>query len=506
MAAVPTARLHATAAEANSRRAWQNRSVVALLHAEAILRLAGADAGALASNHRFLEQVRRAEQEDLASDEEQAGGKRRRSRAPLTAEEREERQRRREHKALQKGREAYVSFRAHCIGMFGNMVRAWRACDRDQDMSLDETEFTEACKRIGFEGNVKMLWGYLDRDGIGTCTLLELDPQSADDLARFKMWAERRFAVGVKNWLPRLDTDGNANLTKAEFAEECPKRGYRHTLEPLFQMIDVENDHHITAADLRFLDSWNPPEYLLREPDHATLRTLRTRLREKYGGSYLRAWREALDRDHSMSISWNEFRRACVEHLLPALTTRQVAKLDLAAVWRAMDEDLSGCISLRELDPASYQALRAFKDWAIEMHGSCVKAIMTLNEDGRGGVDWEELERAAAQGCTADLRLIFDGLDGDSSGMIAVSEVRFLDYWDPTFDEVQDVTKETSSRALRTLVPPEAYVSSSSSLSDSLLATGEAAHEEEVGPTGATPSATGTERGAEGQDEGTLIV
>jgi hypothetical protein len=110
-------------------------------------------------------------------------------------------------------------------------------------------------------------------------------------------------------------------------------------------------------------------------------------------------------------------------------------KGNIGAAWRWLDADLSGWISLHEVDPPSSALLHSFKDWADANFGSVRLAFQALDADGGGTLSFSELRRACRKWrWEGEVRLLFDCLDIDSDGpgrrQISVHEISFLDEWE----------------------------------------------------------------------------
>merc|ERR1719162_1224110 len=97
--------------------------------------------------------------------------------------------------------------------------------------------------------------------------------------------------------------------------------------------------------------------------------------------NYLSAWRRLLDRDGSNHCNWEEFQAAC----------RKVGFVgDVAGAWRALDEDLSGSITLHEIDPPSSDILCRFRQWADLQFGGVKSAFGVFDADGGLDISYKE--------------------------------------------------------------------------------------------------------------------
>merc|ERR1719265_2137608 len=128
----------------------------------------------------------------------------------------------------------------------------------------------------------------------------------------------------------------------------------------LAQMLDWQDKKYIMEEDLTFLEGWRSPTWLIATPSHEDAEDFKRLLKQKYG-NLLKAWRCAMDKDNSNCCSWYEFRDAA-KHIKHTG--------DIAATYLALDDDLSGTISLKEIAPDLYQALVEFKLWCDENFGN----------------------------------------------------------------------------------------------------------------------------------------
>merc|ERR1711937_805610 len=106
--------------------------------------------------------------------------------------------------------------------------------------------------------------------------------------------------------------------------------------------------------DLAFLDSWRAPRYLTCKPNEQAAEDFKKTLLKVYK-TYVRAWRSCLDRDNSNSVGYEEFEAAAKKICFTG---------DLPGAWRFLDDDLSGFISLHEIDVEASRVISEFKCWA----------------------------------------------------------------------------------------------------------------------------------------------
>ncbi|CAE7570858.1 SEN102 [Symbiodinium natans] len=176
-----------------------------------------------------------------------------------------------------------------------------------------------------------------------------------------------------------------------------------------------------------FVDGWRPPAYLVAERNPKAAQEIRSMLLAKYG-HFLKAWRTVLDKDNSNVCNWDEFYQA-IKNLK--------YQGDIAGAWLALDEDLSGSITLSEIDKESSAMLMKFKKWAVDQFGSVRAAFKVLDRDKSGELSLPEFRHAVlvnGLACCDDV-LLFKCLDCGGHGRLLLHEVNFLDDWEACDDD-----------------------------------------------------------------------
>jgi len=373
--------------------------------------------------------------------------------------------------------EARISFLRHLRDTFGNEVRAWRrGLDPNGIFEVSEATIRKYCRQVDFKGDVDALWKSLDKAGDGAFRLEELCVHAADALASFQAWAFKAYgsclalwdcpeiAAGRKTRQPTAASTASASQSQSQassagglaagggaawvsnkkmllssWAETLRAVGCPVIVGPigetnlkfLFQALDLYGCGFIARSDLEWLDAWKPSEWLCVEPDPAAWEELRVLLVKRFS-HLLRAWRVCLDQDNSNRVSWTEFRQACKRLKFPG---------NIGGAWRALDDKLSGWISLAEVDANSAQLLNSFKEWAETNFGSVQRAFKALDTDGGGTLTYSELRRACQKlKWQGEVRLLFDCLDTDGKRTgqgtdqgkrsISYKEIAFLDTWE----------------------------------------------------------------------------
>eukprot|EP00746_Dinoflagellata_sp_MGD_P162686 gnl/MRDRNA2_/MRDRNA2_90355_c0_seq1.p1 gnl/MRDRNA2_/MRDRNA2_90355_c0~~gnl/MRDRNA2_/MRDRNA2_90355_c0_seq1.p1 ORF type:complete len:983 (+),score=179.69 gnl/MRDRNA2_/MRDRNA2_90355_c0_seq1:363-2951(+) len=361
-------------------------------------------------------------------------------------------------KKAQHGQVVFDDFHEWCLKKFGNMVRCWRMLDKDGNMRLSKVEFQSGLREHQYCGDTRTLWNLLDRDRSGTISFFHFNPLSVLELASLKQFFDSEFG-STKRAFRALDKDRNGKLTVQEFRAAVKEKGYQ-TEEPLtylFKMLDLNKDCSVTEGELEFLDRLDCPEYLGVEPDFEAWNRFKEKMLERGKGNPLTAWR-LLDKDASMRLSWSEFKAGCGK--LPQLVNSTT--YPLPAIWRAMDQNLSGWVSFREFDEVWFTLLARFVKWCNELAGSLqfafdhlIKSFGKEREGRNYAKDFSERDahgqhatitrgqfRSAvtSYGVDADeANDLFDGLkapgksEGDHS-TLSYHEIRFLDKWGKNLD------------------------------------------------------------------------
>jgi len=144
---------------------------------------------------------------------------------------------------------------------FGSITRAWRVgLDADASGLMDFQEFTEACRAIGYIGNLRTLWFNLDYDSTGSISLKELDPVAAHAFNKFRSCCTERFGTMEAAWKQVLDQDASGYVRFPEFIESIHELGYTDGDEvwQLFHLLLVRpGSTSLTYADVEFLQQWD---------------------------------------------------------------------------------------------------------------------------------------------------------------------------------------------------------------------------------------------------------
>ncbi|CAJ1361746.1 unnamed protein product [Effrenium voratum] len=357
---------------------------------------------------------------------------------------------------MQKGFHALMEFLDFTNRRYGNPARTWFILDSEANMKLGMRQFERRCMDIGFRGNIPALWKYMDKRNTGVVSLLDLHSVTAMELARFKLLIRERFRDASAEAFRFLDDNRSGRVNRVTFAARLQTLRYAGKASKLFDYLDRQGLGILTVHSLTFLDRWMLPPYMYYQPDVRGVRVVKEKLLDLHQHALI-AWRK-IDKDGSMRISYDEFRGYIFDMLsgnkAQVQTTANFPRSDaeIAAVWRAMDKDCTGYIQLRDWDSKSHLSLSEFKTWAERTHGTVTAAFRALDVGGNGvtsncKLSLTELKKCTKgpDGCKAEVEFLFDGLDVNHAWSLSEADVKFLDFWDLSWEEWQEGAKKRRS-------------------------------------------------------------
>lgn len=338
-------------------------------------------------------------------------------------------------KRSDEGQELFHDFKAYLKKKYGNLVRAWRTVFRSNEtMILPKPAFLKACAAMGFATNAKTLWTVLDKDNSGFASLDELDPQSALVLAEFKLLIDNKFS-SVHDAFVAIDLEGKKKITAKQFDDALKRYGWIGPTKQLFVYMDNDSRKILQPHDFNFLEKWIPFPFLLVGPNEIAMEEVKALILQRYS-NMLKAWRHLMDKDGSNRVNWAEFSQVC-----KILGYRG----DAPGAWRAFDSDLSGYITLEELDPVANKFLMDFRNWCRKEFGTVKSAFSVFDEDGSNSLTFEEFRGACRiYGYTGHYRKLFDSCDINQEGTLSLKEVAFLDEWEVKQDKEEHQVFECS--------------------------------------------------------------
>jgi len=342
-------------------------------------------------------------------------------------------------------------FHSWCGAKFGSLVQCWRCLDVHNHMRIGQGQFLRGLLDLGYSGDARELFKELNRDQTGTLLFYHFAPEAALAIGELLHWARTQFGslgdVGISRLL-----DKRAHITRAQFLQFCKKKGFQNevALHVAYDLMDKDGTEMVTKTEIGLLDHWDFPEWLTAQPDEAAAETCKEKLVAHCHDNALLAWRH-LDRHNTMRVAWHDFRQVC-RKMLSAEDCQC-----LASAWRALDDDLSGWLSLREFDRATYDQLVKFVKWAEEsfhgIHGAFPK--LHGHKDAQiSAYDFRHTCRPSGLG-DAVISKIFMGLDLDGTGSVTSQEIRFLSSWKVSADALEEEAWGSLTRAATGPVAPK---------------------------------------------------
>ncbi|CAK8985592.1 unnamed protein product [Durusdinium trenchii] len=315
-------------------------------------------------------------------------------------------------------------FKQALVKKYGNLVRAWRNGLSNNDLLiLPKTQFLKACSILGWAHEARELYKMLDKEQSGIASLEELDPSIAEHLAKFKKFLESKFGSALQAFDALFDTtNSGGKVSFGQFGEALRECGWSGRIKMTFNSLDRQGRKSLEESDFRMLDKWSPSPYFMVEANTLAKEEVKDLLKQKYHGHFMKAWRHLLDKDGSNRVNWSEFQTACQKLRYHG---------DVAGAWRAFDSDLSGYLTLNEIDTEASDTLCEFKDWAWNEFGTVRAAFGVFDHDGSNSLSFEEFRgNCRIYGYEGNARKLFDALDINGERSLSISEIAFLDDWD----------------------------------------------------------------------------
>jgi hypothetical protein len=318
---------------------------------------------------------------------------------------------------------------------FGGLVGLWRILDVNHNMRVSQDQFLVGLRDLGYAGDPKGLFKDLNRDQTGTLLFYHFAPEAALAVSQFLHWARVNHGSLADLAIASV-VDKRSFITKEQFIQHCSKAGFANNfaLDLAFELIDKDGDHSVNGPELALLDKWEFPEWLTAKPNAKAAETCTQKLIHHFHGNALSAWRY-LNRTGSMRLPWNDFRHACRK----LLSEEDCSTLPSA--WRALDDDLSGWLSLREFDRTTYDELTHFVSWIVETYGSFSSAFPKLQAGNTeiqiSQTEFRKVFKPSGLGDTV-LSKIYIGLDVDRTDSISHQEIRFLNCWKVEMEQKEE--------------------------------------------------------------------
>jgi Ca2+-binding EF-hand superfamily protein len=195
----------------------------------------------------------------------------------------------------------------------------------------------------------------------------------------------RKYGNLLRAWRDGLDTDRSGKLSFTEFCKSARDNGFAGSVKDIWREMDADNTGFIS------LDEFCPE---IGELFFSFIAVLR----DRHGGSLVRAWKETLDTNRSGTVSQEEFR--------VAMEGLGWSGDDALRVYRLLDFDRSGFVTIEEVDHQAALDMERGDDLlgldviASDDHGDSLKRRKTLQQkrnEALGAAKRKELEARAAE-------------------------------------------------------------------------------------------------------------
>ncbi|CAK9093261.1 unnamed protein product [Durusdinium trenchii] len=135
-----------------------------------------------------------------------------------------------------------------------NLLRAWRLdLDLDDNGTVTFVEFSNQCRRLGFQGRVRQIWTSLRPLDDRALEFAELAPDESEHVEKFAdlIWNVSGYDLD-KAW-GLFDYDKKNKLTKADFVQSAEHLGFTGNAEMIFQGLDREGLGWVWRADFEYI-------------------------------------------------------------------------------------------------------------------------------------------------------------------------------------------------------------------------------------------------------------
>merc|ERR1719387_1504101 len=277
-------------------------------------------------------------------------------------------------------------------GEGGSTIKAWKKhFDSDRSGQCPKEDFVKACEAIGFAGNAEKVFTWLDYDYSGNVSLEEIDGDAYEAMQR----GDDLLGLDVE------PEGGKRRMSEMTFDERSALANRRNLALGKDKRDKLEKERKARQA---------------QDMAASDLKSFRASLTRKYG-NLLRAWNLGLDIGKRGQIGFTEFATAL---------RNEGFNGDVNSIWKELDVDGGGLVSIDELAPKEGKMLLDFKEKLVAKFGSILRGwVEGLDRDRSGTLTIVEFEKACAEieGFQGDAAKIFTWLDFDYSGSLSLEEL-----------------------------------------------------------------------------------
>lgn len=368
------------------------------------------------------------------------------------------------------GAQGVQGFKVYLTKKFGSLLAGWRQLDKDGNGHLSFGEFCQACRRMGYHGNLKLLWSQMDANGSQSVSLMEIDPEVGQYIATFKKALLNAHGDMLTAWRKGIDINGSGRIEESEVVEAVKKLGLDLDGKKLYGMLicgpkglglslqqfDPDSWTRWVTGDLQGLAIGKANKEFFEDAEDAidekeleemqrsarggggvaqfrqqmklaekaelkaefdkitkmkaglhSVKGFKQALSKRCGSLY-GAWREALDLDGNGRLTFGEFCQGL---------QRLGMFGEIRGLWKELDVNNQGYISFKDLDASTDAMLQEFRKKLVEKYGNMLKAWMKgVDVKGTNCVNEAAFLKACETvGFSGDAKKLFRVLQPDAS-------------------------------------------------------------------------------------------
>jgi Ca2+-binding EF-hand superfamily protein len=125
------------------------------------------------------------------------------------------------------GSQGVRGFQTFLKRKYGSVLNGWRHIDEASAGRVTQGEFVNACRRIGFHGDIKFVWRELDFKGTGVIGLAEIDHMAGFAVGEFKYKLMQEYGDMLTAWRA-VDANHSGNVSEYELYQSLQRLGLGH--------------------------------------------------------------------------------------------------------------------------------------------------------------------------------------------------------------------------------------------------------------------------------------
>jgi Ca2+-binding EF-hand superfamily protein len=281
----------------------------------------------------------------------------------------------------------------HCTELFrqllrqkyGNTLKAWKyGLDENGNDRVDFEELEEVCKKVKYPYGVRELFDFLIPDAGRQFLCIEdmdMQAQAARDRGDWNMitvpHAPKEIEVDMDDVFSSMEKRPDAELKKKD---EDAKDSRRVSIQDRGGGRNFEWNLYLSNQQKNSLELKRAKQ-LAKDVGPKNLNEFKRTLCVRYGSMYL-AWRYGLD------ISGDD--KLCFQEFCAAARANEF-RGSLLKVWKELDDDNSGVVTLEEFDPKAHHQVELMRSTLLDKFPNLLQAWQKgLDLDGNGRLDEHE--------------------------------------------------------------------------------------------------------------------